>query len=71
MSVAVEFDGKVYVLPQARLLGENLRGYAVGKERTPHPAQFPVALIERIVKGSSPEGALLHDPFIGSGTTTE
>lgn len=38
-------------------------------ERTPHPAQFPMALIERIVKVSSNVGDLIFDPFIGSGTT--
>lgn len=41
------------------------------KERTPHPCQFPVAVIERIIKGSSPSGALVLDPFMGSGTTAE
>lgn len=40
-------------------------------ERTPHPAQFPVAVIERIIKGGSPPGALVLDPFMGSGTTAE
>ena len=38
-------------------------------ERTSHPAQFPVALIERIVKASSNMGELILDPFLGSGTT--
>lgn len=38
-------------------------------ERTPHPAQFPEALIERVVLASSNEGALVLDPFMGSGTT--
>jgi adenine-specific DNA-methyltransferase len=41
------------------------------KERTPHPAQFPAAVIERIIKGSSPADALVMDPFMGSGTTAE
>jgi len=39
------------------------------KERTPHPAQFPQAVIERIIKGSSNKNDLILDPFIGSGTT--
>lgn len=39
------------------------------KERTPHPAQFPIAMIDRIVKGSSNEEEVVLDPFIGSGTT--
>lgn len=41
------------------------------RERTPHPAQFPIAVIERIVKGGSPSKALVLDPFMGSGTTAE
>ncbi len=39
------------------------------KERTPHPAQFPVSVIERIIKVSSNEGDIIFDPFLGSGTT--
>jgi adenine-specific DNA-methyltransferase len=38
-------------------------------ERTPHPAQFPEAVIERIILATSNEGDLVLDPFIGSGTT--
>ncbi|MBE6458491.1 MAG: site-specific DNA-methyltransferase [Alphaproteobacteria bacterium] len=34
-----------------------------------HPTQKPLALLERIVKASTPEGALILDPFMGSGTT--
>lgn len=39
------------------------------KERTPHPAQFPMSLIDRIVKSSSNENDVICDPFSGSGTT--
>jgi len=39
------------------------------KERTPHPAQFPLALIERIIKLSSQPNDIIFDPFMGSGTT--
>jgi len=38
-------------------------------ERTPHPAQFPVAVIDRIVLACSNEGDVVLDPFMGSGTT--
>jgi adenine-specific DNA-methyltransferase len=38
-------------------------------ERTPHPAQFPLAVIDRIIKSSSCEGQIVFDPFLGSGTT--
>lgn len=40
-------------------------------ERTPHPAQFPVDLIERITKGFSNKNNLILDPFMGSGTVAE
>jgi adenine-specific DNA-methyltransferase len=39
------------------------------KERTPHPAQFPEAVIERVIKCSSNAGDMVLDPFFGSGTT--
>ena len=41
------------------------------KERQPHPAQFPVAVIDRIVRACSNPGDLLMDPFLGSGTVAE
>lgn len=37
-------------------------------ERTPHPAQFPLDLISRIVLGFSNPGEVVLDPFMGSGT---
>ena len=39
------------------------------KERTSHPAQFPVAVIERIIKAASNPNEIVFDPFMGSGTT--
>lgn len=41
------------------------------KERTPHPAQFPLGVIERIVKASSNPGDVVLDPFLGSGSVIE
>lgn len=41
------------------------------KERTPHPAQFPIAVIERIIKSCSSPGDVIFDPFLGSGTVIE
>jgi len=38
-------------------------------EKTSHPCQFPVELIERLVLSMSPAGGLVVDPFIGVGTT--
>src|SRR5579862_8675062 len=39
------------------------------RERTAHPAQFPLAVIDRIIKACSNLGSLVLDPFMGSGTT--
>lgn len=41
------------------------------KERTKHPAQFPFAVVDRIVKACSNPGDLILDPFVGSGTVAE
>ncbi len=39
------------------------------KERTAHPAQFPSAVIQRIITASSHQNEIVLDPFLGSGTT--
>jgi len=39
------------------------------KERTAHPAQFPVAVVDRIIKSASNFNDIVLDPFMGSGTT--
>ncbi|MEI0560636.1 site-specific DNA-methyltransferase [Brachyspira pilosicoli] len=41
------------------------------KERTEHPCQFPMDLLERAVLGFSNENDVVFDPFIGSGSTFE
>ncbi len=38
-------------------------------ERTPHPCQFPIDLIDRLILGFTNESDIVLDPFIGSGTT--
>jgi adenine-specific DNA-methyltransferase len=38
-------------------------------EKTGHPCQYPVALIERLVLALTNEGDLVVDPYIGVGTT--
>lgn len=38
-------------------------------EKTDHPCQFPVALIQRLVLSMTYEGDIVFDPFIGVGTT--
>ncbi len=41
------------------------------KERTAHPCQFPVDLINRLVLGFTNKNEVIFDPFVGSGTTIE
>lgn len=41
------------------------------KERTAHPAQFPVELVKRVILSSSNQNDLVLDPFLGSGSTIE
>ena len=38
-------------------------------ENTDHPTQKPEKLIAKIILASSKEGAMVFDPFLGSGTT--
>lgn len=38
-------------------------------EKTDHPCQFPVELIERLVLSLSNEGDWVFDPFLGTGTS--
>lgn len=39
------------------------------KERTGHPAQFPLSVVERIIKASSNQSEVVFDPFSGSAST--
>ncbi|NMG83569.1 MAG: site-specific DNA-methyltransferase [Methanosarcinales archaeon] len=38
-------------------------------EKTAHPCQYPVGLIERLVLSMTEEGDMVFDPFMGVGTT--
>lgn len=38
-------------------------------EKTDHPCQFPVGLIERLILALTNEGDLVFDPFLGSGSS--
>ena len=40
-------------------------------EKRGYPTQKPVALLERIIKASSPVGGVVLDPFCGCGTTID
>jgi adenine-specific DNA-methyltransferase len=52
--------GDVWVIP-------NVKSNHV--EKTEHPCQFPVELIERLVLSLTNEGDWVLDPFLGTGTT--
>ena len=43
----------------------------INREFLGYPSQKPLVLLERILKASSSEGALILDPFCGCGTTIE
>jgi adenine-specific DNA-methyltransferase len=58
--------GDVWQLPKVTS-GAN----RASRERTSHPAQFPIAVVDRIVKACSNENDLVFDPFMGSGTTLD
>jgi adenine-specific DNA-methyltransferase len=38
-------------------------------EKTEHPCQFPVALVQRLVRALPPVNGLVVDPFMGAGTS--
>ncbi|MBU6402241.1 MAG: site-specific DNA-methyltransferase [Verrucomicrobia bacterium] len=52
--------GDVWIIP-------NVKSNHV--EKTEHPCQFPVELIERLVLALSREGDWVFDPFLGTGTS--
>ncbi len=52
--------GDVWVIP-------NVKNNHV--EKTEHPCQFPVELVERLVLSLTNEGDWVFDPFLGTGTT--
>lgn len=41
----------------------------ISKERVGYPTQKPLALLERIIEASCPEGGIVLDPFCGCATT--
>ena len=60
----------VWTIPKVTT-GEDVVGRRASPERTKHPAQFPIAVIDRIIKACSRQSDLVFDPFMGSGTTAE
>jgi site-specific DNA-methyltransferase (adenine-specific) len=43
----------------------------VSPEKTSHPCQLPIEMVERLVRLTCPIGGTVIDPFMGSGTTGE
>lgn len=44
-------------------------GRVTGEERHGHATPKPIEMMNRIIKSSSPDNALMVEPFLGSGTT--
>jgi DNA modification methylase len=79
-TIALYLKDKRYKDPEARRQHLEKGKYATNlwripslkgasKEKTGHPSQKPLTLVERIILSSSNEGDLVIDPFLGSGTT--
>lgn len=44
-------------------------GCGASAEKTIHPCQFPLKMVERIINACCPQNGTVLDPFMGSGTT--
>ncbi len=55
-----EFDNLIFDFPNVK---------AMHPEKTSHPCQFPIELVERCVCAFSKEGNIVFDPFVGVGST--
>jgi site-specific DNA-methyltransferase (adenine-specific) len=66
-------DGKMRFMPGPPTVLEAplIVGFVGRKERTGHPAQKPLAVIEPLVMMSTAPGDVVVDPMCGSGTTGE
>ena len=65
----VDEDGNFFADVYIRDVWDDLKPVLnVANERLGYPTQKPLALLERIIKASSPPGGLVLDPFCGCGT---
>ncbi|MDD2666480.1 MAG: site-specific DNA-methyltransferase [Methanocellales archaeon] len=55
-----DWDGEVWDIPNVK---------SNHPEKTIHPCQFPIELIERLVLALTNEGDIVLDPFVGVGST--
>ena len=63
----VKDEKKVYFDREKSALRTSI--WRMGVDKNPHPAPFPIMMAKNIIACASPEGALIYDPFMGSGTT--
>ncbi|HSK62557.1 MAG TPA: DNA methyltransferase [Pyrinomonadaceae bacterium] len=63
-------DGKFRITHPSNLWTDLTVPYWSMPENTDHPTQKPEKLLAKIILASSQSGALVFDPFNGSGTTT-
>jgi len=61
-----DLDGSKWLL-YSKSVWDDIR--ASPSEKTHHPAQFPVALVQRLLRVFTHKKDLVIDPFVGSGTT--
>lgn len=59
------FNRKLKMWDYATVLNHSIGAIAVSS----HPTEKPLPLMRRLVKVSCPEGGVICDPFLGSGTT--
>jgi site-specific DNA-methyltransferase (adenine-specific) len=66
-------DGYLQVNPGTRIVTDVIEGpskpYMGYSERTIHPTQKPVSIIQTIIEWLTDERQIVLDPFMGSGTT--
>lgn len=43
--------------------------WRINVEKNPHPAPFPLKLVNSIIASCTPPQGIIYDPFMGSGTT--
>ena len=60
--------GDVWIIPKVTT-GEGIDGRRASPERTPHPAQFPISVVNRVILSASNPGEVVLDPMVGSGST--
>ena len=58
--VANDWESEIWEIPNVK---------ANHPEKTDHPCQFPIELVQRCVLALSDEGDLVFDPFLGVGST--